>query len=126
MGNSGLQYILSGNVLPLCREDLSERKDFGYPPFKRLIKITFEGTPQDTDRARIFIEKTLGNYEPQIFSAFVSKIRGQYITNTVIKINPSIWPLPTSENKIVNEDLYQNLIKLPPSFSVNVDPEDLL
>jgi primosomal protein N' (replication factor Y) len=124
--NKILQYILSGNVLPLCREDLAERKDFGYPPFKRLIKITFEGTPGDTEKARNFIEKILGNYEPQIFSAFISKVKGQYITNTVIKVNPEFWPLPTSEKHIVNQDLYKNLSQLPPSFSINVDPEDLL
>jgi primosomal protein N' (replication factor Y) len=124
--NKILQYILSGNVLPLCREDLAERKDFGYPPFKRLIKITFEGTAPETEKARSFIEKVLGNYEPQIFSAFVSKIKGQYITNTVIKINPKFWPLPTSDKLVLDENLKLNLSQLPPSFSINVDPEDLL
>lgn len=124
--NKILQNILSGNVLPLCREDLQERKDFGYPPFKRLIKITFEGTPLETEKARNFIETTLGDYEPQIFSAFISRIKGKYITNTVIKLDPTIWPLPTDENRTIDENLYQNLSHLPPSFSVNVDPEDLL
>lgn len=124
--NKILQYILSGNVLPLCREDLAERKDFGYPPFKRLIKITFEGTASETEKARSFIEKILGNYEPQIFSAFVTKIKGQYITNTVIKIDPRIWPLPTDEKLISDPNLVRNLSQLPPSFSINVDPEDLL
>ena len=124
--NKILQYILSGNVLPLCREDLAERKDFGYPPFKRLIKITFEGTALETEKARNFIEKILGNYEPQIFSAFVSKIKGQYITNTVIKVDPRIWPLPTDDKRVLDSNLVRNLIQLPPSFSINVDPEDLL
>jgi primosomal protein N' (replication factor Y) len=124
--NKILQYILSGNVLPLCREDLKERRDFGYPPFKRLIKITFEGSTGDTEKARNFIEKLLEGYEPQIFSAFISKIKGQYITNTVIKVDPNIWPLPTNDKNKINEDLSRNLAQLPPSFSINVDPEDLL
>jgi len=124
--NKILQYILNGNVLPLCREDLKERKDFGYPPFKRLIKITFQGKADETEKARNFIEKNLGDYEPQIFSAFTSKIKGQYITNTVIKIDPQIWPLPTKEEIIINNNLSQNLSQLPPSFLINIDPEDLL
>ena len=124
--NKILKYILSGNVLPLFREDLAERKDFGYPPFKRLIKITFEGTAGDTEKARNLIERTLGDYEPQIFSAFVSKIKGQYITNTVIKVDPKIWPLPTNERLHVDENLFQTLHNLPASFSTNIDPEDLL
>ena len=121
-----MQYILSGNVLPLCREDLREREDFGYPPFKRLIKITFEGSAKETEMARSFIEKKLGDYDPQIFSAFTSKEKGQYITNTVIKINPEIWPLPNSDKKNINQELYKNLSELSLSFSINVDPEDLL
>jgi hypothetical protein len=57
----------------------------------------------------------------------VSRIRGQYITNTVIKVNPSIWPIPNEEHKQSFEpQLAEALLSLPPSFSVNVDPEDLL
>jgi len=124
--NQILRNILSGNVLPLYREDLEERKHFGYPPFQRLIKITFAGSKSETEQARTFIEESLGAFDPQIFSAFVGKVRGQYVTNTVIKINPKLWPLPTSSESIRDTELFQKLSRLPLSFSVNVDPEDLL
>lgn len=124
--NKILQYTLNGNVLPLCREDLEERRNFGYPPFKRLIKICFEGTTMETEQARKFIDKILNEYDPQIFSAFISKIKGKYITNTVIKVDPKIWPLPIDDKNTIDEDLYNKLSQLSPSFSINVDPEDLL
>ena len=121
-----LEHILRGNVLPLYREDLKERKQYGYPPFKRLIKITFTGTTIETEKARSFIDHYLGGYEPQIFSAFIGKIKGQYVTNTVLKIDPTLWPIPVDDKRIVNTHLSENLYRLPPSFSINVDPEDLL
>lgn len=124
--NPILEHILNGNVLPLYREDLKERKQFGYPPFKRLIKITFSGSAPDTEKARSFIDKFLGGYEPQIFSAFVGKVKGQYVTNTVIKIDPTLWPIPIDDKKIMNTHLSENLRRLSPAFSINVDPEDLL
>lgn len=124
--NPILEHILNGNVLPLYREDLKERKQFGYPPFKRLIKISFSGSAGDSEKARLYIDKYLGGYEPQIFSAFVGKVKGQYITNTVIKIEPNLWPIPTGNNKTISTHLEENLRRLPPSFSINVDPEDLL
>lgn len=124
--NKILEHVLSGNVLPLYREDLNERKQFGYPPFKRLIKISFTGSAHDTEKARNFIDKYLGGYDPQIFSAFVGKAKGSYTTNTVIKIEPNLWPIPLSNKKITNEHLSENLRRLPPQFSINVDPEDLL
>ena len=74
----------------------------------------------------IFIDKILGEYEPQIFFAFIGKIKGQYITNTVIKIEPTEWQLPISDRKGTKSMLAENLYRLPPSFSINVDPEDLL
>ncbi len=124
--NPILKYITSGNVLPLYREDLNERRAFGYPPFKRLIKITFSGNARDTEKARNYLEKILAPYDPQIFSAFISKVKGEYITNTVIKVAPALWPIPTSQEKNPSRELYEHLALLPPSFAINVDPEDLL
>lgn len=124
--NQILTYILSGNVLPLYREDLKEREQFGYPPFKRLIKITFTGTASETTKARSYLDHILADYDPQIFSAFTGRIKGSYVTNTVIKVDPKIWPLPTGIEYAINPTLLENLSNLPPSFSVNVDPEDLL
>ncbi len=120
-----LKHILSGNVLPLYREDLVERKRFGYPPFKRLIKITFSGTARDTEKARGFLDQVLNEYDPQIFSAFVGRVRGEYITNTIIKIDPKIWPL-IKEGGEKDIKLSEALSALPPQFAINVDPEDLL
>ncbi len=124
--NQILKYILSGNVLPLYREDLKERKAFGYPPFERLIKITFTGTARETEKARAYLADKLGAYDPQIFSAFIGKIKGNYVTNTVIRVHPAEWPLPTTDRSLPNLALSETLSHLPPSFSINVDPEDLL
>jgi primosomal protein N' (replication factor Y) len=124
--NKILENILKGNILPIYREDLDERKTFNYPPFKRLIKITFEGTAKETEKARNLIEAILPNYEPQIYSAFIGKIKGHFITNTVIKVSPSLWPRVEDEKNKTDEGLRSALLNLPLSFSINVDPEDLL
>lgn len=124
--NQTLAHILSGNVLPLYREDLKEREIFGYPPFKRVIKITFTGTAIETTKARAYLDHALSEYEPQIFSAFRARIKGNYITNTVIKVDLKTWPLPTGAEYAINPNLLETLSNLPPSFSINVDPEDLL
>lgn len=125
--NPVLKHILTGNVLPMYREDLKEREEWGYPPFKRLIKITFRGTAKETEKARLDLEKLFDGYDPQIFSAFVGQVKGQYVTNTVIKVNPKVWPLPIQTNTTdEGRSLLAKLRSLPPSFSVNVDPEDLL
>lgn len=124
--NEILRHILGGNVLPLYREDLKERETYGYPPFKRLIKISFTGTAKDTEKARAYLDHILGGYDPQIFSAFVGKVRGEYVTNTVIKIDPKLWPLLPNERIPQDTHLKEALGRLPPAFSINIDPTDLL
>ncbi len=125
--NLVLKHILTGNVLPLFRDDLKEREAFGYPPFRRLIKITFRGTSRESEKARSYLEEKFEGYDPQIFSAFIDKIRGQYVTNTVLKIDPSIWKFPPKDEVgTETKNLHQKLSSLPPSFSINIDPEDLL
>lgn len=124
--NKTLESISNGNVLFICRNELKERKIFGYPPFKRLIKLSFEGTAKETELLKKFLEKELSEYEPQIFSAFAGKKKGFYITNTVLKINIEKWPLIESSNKKIDDKLLSVLYSLPPSFSINVDPEDLI
>jgi len=121
-----LNNIINGNILTLIRQDLKEREFFNYPPFKKIIKITFIGNKIESEKAKNYLEKILQDYDPQIFSAFIGKIKGEFVTNTIIKIDPNIWPLPTSDKNIINEDLAFKLSSLPFSFSVNIDPEDLL
>ncbi|ETB63809.1 MAG: hypothetical protein O210_OD1C00001G0274 [Parcubacteria bacterium RAAC4_OD1_1] len=124
--NPLLKQILAGNVLPLYRQEIKERKDYNYPPFKRLIKITFQGTKQENEKARSFLNNILGGYDPQIFSAFIGKQKGEYVTNTIIRIEPKLWQIPNTKNNIISIHLRDSLLKLPPSFSINIDPEDLL
>lgn len=124
--NQILKYILNGNVLPLYREDLRERKEFDYPPFKKLIKITFSGTKQETEKAKIYLDKIFKDYDPEIFSAFISKIKGNYITNTIIRVDRDKWPLSATKDKNRDKYLLENLVNLPFSFSINIEPEDLL
>lgn len=124
--NKILENIMSGNILPLYRNELKERKIFNYPPYKKLIKIRFEGNAKETNNARRLIENQLEAYHPQIYSAFISKVKGKLITNTVIKVDPSDWPLIEDSKNKTNENLKKTLFNLPTSFLINVDPEDLL
>ncbi len=124
--NKTLENIVLGNILPIYRNELKERRTFNYPPYKKLIKIRFEGNTKETNEARKRIENELGTYHPQIYSAFISKIKGKLITNTVIKVDPSDWPLVEDSKNKINRDLEKALLSLPPSFLINVDPEDLL
>jgi primosomal protein N' (replication factor Y) len=122
-----LLAVQSENLLSFVREELEDRKKLEYPPFKRFIKITHLGDKEQTARAKKILEEIFAEYHPEIFSGFVARLKGKYITNALIKIDPKKWSLPEiSTSASINENLLTKLLSLPSVFEIFVDPEDLL
>lgn len=113
--------ILKGNLLDFYREELAEREKFNYPPFCRLIKISREGAKSDVLADMEALDKSLAEYEPLIFPAFIPTIKGKYRLHALLKIKLADWNV-----KNINPELLGLLKSLPPSYEIGVDPEDIL
>ncbi len=122
-----LLALKSENLLHFVREELKDRKNLEYPPFKRFIKITYLGDKLESIKAKEILAENLKEYKPEIFGGFVSKNKNQFITNALIKLDPQKWSLPEllSGSKI-DQNLYNLFSSFPPSYEISVDPEDLL
>ena len=119
--------IKSENLLSFVRDELGDRKNLDYPPFKRFIKITHLGDKEQTIKAKKVLEEIFEGYSPEIFSGFVARLKSKYVTNALIKIDPQKWSLPEiSAGSSIDENLFIKLSSLPPNFEIFVDPEDLL
>ncbi len=115
------------NLLPFVREELEDRKNLDYPPYKRFIKITHLGNKEESLEIKKFLTELFIGYKIEIFSAFVSRLKGQYATNALIKLDIKKWSLPgLSADGSIDENLLNKLLSLPFPFEVLVDPEDLL
>jgi primosomal protein N' (replication factor Y) len=122
-----IESVKSGNLLSFVREELADRKKLDYPPFKRFIKITHTGSKEETRVVRKVMEEMFEGYAPEIFSGFVARIKGKYITNALIKLDPKRWSLPEiSAGGSIDKNLLEKLSSLPAVFAIHVDPEDLL
>ncbi len=125
--DSAIMAIRNENLLSFVREELEDRKKLGYPPFKRFIKITHLGDKQQMLSVKKELAENFKEYDPEIFSGFVSKLKNQYATNALIKMDTKKWSLPElSLGSSIEPNLLSKLSSLPPEFSVNIDPEDLL
>jgi primosomal protein N' (replication factor Y) len=114
------------NLVSFVREEIRDRKNLGYPPFKRFIKISYLGNKLETASTRKFLAENFKEYEPEIFSGFVAKLKDKFITNCLIKINPENWSLiELTHNSKIDENLAQKLSSLPFQFSISIDPEDV-
>jgi len=111
------EYGLKGNLSDFCRGTLDERRQFDYPPFKTLIKLTIEGRKDPIAIQMADIRTMVEPYDIDVFPAFTATVRGNSIIHGLIKADPAAWP---------DAELMAKLRSLPPNVKVKVDPESLL
>ncbi|MDZ4667900.1 MAG: primosomal protein N' [bacterium] len=117
-----LQALLQNQYEVLLERELEERKNFGYPPYFRLIKLVLKSKDYKTvEQAALRLKYLLtGKVEGAIIgpeSPYVSKIRNFYIKEILIKINRKSPNLEQSKlhikqamNELNTEKVFRSVI----------------
>ncbi len=134
-------YALKGNLADFYREEIDERKRFGYPPFNTFIKISLEGLKSEV---RVQMEKLKADlsgspasdqgaekvqqYELSIFEAFHPGVGRKYTVHGLLMLPHGSWPASARTSGEVRPDtvLTQKLRALSPQFTIKIDPDTLL
>lgn len=111
------EYALKGNLSDFYRATIDDRKQFLYPPFSTLIKITIEGKKEKISEQMSVITKIFEHRDIDIFPAFTSAPKGNSMIHALLKIPSGGWP---------NQELRRILKNLPISAKIKIDPESLL
>ena len=110
-------HLMKGNLLDFYREEITLREKFNYPPFSALIKVSTATTKQKLVEDVTLLKTLLEAYNPEIYPAFISKVKNSYLINVLMRVKHSSWP---------DSKLLSILYSLPPSFTIRVDPESIL
>ncbi len=110
-------YALRGEIIDFYREEIEERMRFGYPPFRRLIKISQEGKQEVVEKTMAALAQELATWSPLVFPAFAADSKNRYRLQLILKLPPDNWPEPK---------LATILRSLSPNFSVEVEPDSIL
>jgi primosomal protein N' (replication factor Y) (superfamily II helicase) len=121
ISDNALIAIQNKNIFHFIRKELEIRKELSYPPFKTFIKIKYLSKKEDCKKIKDFLENYLREYEPDVFNAFISKIKNQYITNALIRIDNQKWNTKNTDSK-----LFEKLNALPKEFIIQTNPEDII
>ncbi len=114
------ENVVRGNISGFYKEEIGNRKQFQYPPFKLLIKISREGKNKlQIKKEAETVKRILKEWNPIVYPAFISKIKNTYIWNILLKVDPETWPASTQGGP-------SPLPPLPPGWKIDVDPETLL
>lgn len=110
-------YVTNGNLIDFYRDEIADRQDMGYPPFKVLIKISLAGSLPEIRKEMTRLETMLTDWHPLVYPDISKNTKGLPVLNILLRLPASIWPDPK---------LLKILKSLPPSFIINVDPESVL
>jgi primosomal protein N' (replication factor Y) len=125
--NKAIQAIRSMHLASFIREELREREVFGYPPYRRFIKISVTGNKRETSIHKKILSDLFKDYEPHLFGGRNKTQKDEYTTHCLLKLKTSLWSVsqlsPFGE---IDEGLKAKLKGLPKPFNITVDPEDFL
>jgi primosomal protein N' (replication factor Y) len=108
------QHALKGNLIDFYREHIEERKQFNYPPFSTLIKITLTGKKDAIVAEMQELQTLLSPHEIDVFPAFTHTVRGLSVIHGLIRVHR------------LDDTLSQTLARLPQHIVIKIDPESLL
>lgn len=93
----GLEAVKNQDYLNFYRQEISFRRQMGYPPYGLLVRILVQGGEQATSKAaheiHRFLVENLSESEVEIFSpspAPISRIKGRYRWHILLKTNRRI------------------------------------
>ncbi len=110
-------FAEKGNLIDFYKQELQDRETFDYPPFTILIKISLSGEKRNVQESMQNFASSLQEYNVNLYPAFTPFGGGVYTMHALVKIGRARW---------VENNLYEKLRALPPSFSIAVDPENIL
>lgn len=123
-----LQQVSTNSYDVMYKEQLEERWQYHYPPFYRLIKITFRH--KDFNRveegANWFGKSLTGMFKDNVLgptTPAISKIRNYYIRHIIIKI-PQKQHLAATKNNIVRVKNAFQSVKEFRSIRLNIDVDN--
>lgn len=110
-------FLSQGNVSGFYRDELRNREKWDYPPYSVLVKITRKGNREAVTREMREVEKLFSKWQPIVFPAFTETLKGLHVLHALLKIPRENWP---------DAELAKTLRSLPLSYTVTVDPAEIL
>ncbi|MFM2138298.1 MAG: primosomal protein [Bacteroidota bacterium] len=125
-GHPVLRWVQQHDYISLFTGELKKRKEFGYPPFTRLINLTFRHKVRDVAEraATVFAERIRPVYGAHLVGPaepVVGRIRNQYIMELMLKLPRDAARIARCKTDLLDQAA---LLHQEPAFrSVSIVPD---
>ena len=125
-----LREVIDNDFNSFFAREIQERQTFNYPPFYKLIKITLRHKkPQVVnDGMRVyasFLKKKLGSWVIGPAVPYVSRVRGYYILDLMVKMEPHPNKMKFAKESIAEAAIYLSQGQGFSTIRVNVDVDPM-
>lgn len=111
-----IDMVRTGQVVNFYNEELLLRQQLSYPPYQKLIHLTFSGPVNPLKELELDIREQLEEHEWHFYSA-PDSTEERTTRFGLLRVPLSSWP---------NKKLVETLRSLPPSVRIEIDPNRIV
>lgn len=120
-----LRHIKNRNLIQFYKDDVKKRKEYQYPPFYNLIKVTYEASLKEKEEVKEYLRQTYEEYSPILNETRTGQDKVKVVM--IIKIEREKW---SNSSLLIqgkqDQELFKMLKSLPSYWSIQINPEQLL
>lgn len=123
-----INLIKTNNYNTWYRNELTERKNYHYPPYATIIKITWRGKESEKQAVHDYLEDALKGFSPDIFHGISNqKGKREHTVNAIIRPKVEDWSITSLlDGRGTSDAVRLALSKLPEDCIITINPDNLL
>jgi primosomal protein N' len=115
------------SLIKWFEQEITERKQFRYPPSSTLIKIVAHVSQEEVESERSILRNALALWKPDIFTSPSQEKKSKMKVVALLRVaRHEWWPESFSRGSRHDEPLREVLETLIPRYRILINPEDLL
>jgi primosomal protein N' (replication factor Y) len=87
-----IEYAHTGNIKEFVRAEIKERKEYNYPPYSIMIKLSLQGGPIRVQEEVVQIKKFLSDYEIFDYPILTQSNKNKITYGLLIRLPVQAWP----------------------------------
>ena len=87
-----IQYAQNGNIKEFIKAELKERKQYNYPPYSIMIKLSLQGGPQKVQEEVKHIKEFLSEYEVFDYPILTQSTKNKVTYGLLMRLPNEKWP----------------------------------
>lgn len=122
-----LEAYMHGTLHSFFRNELSDRKNFFYPPYSTIFKITAKGKKERIGEVTNILKEVFSGVQFDIWESVIAGGKNEYKVSLLMKIPENSWSIERlAQKKDLDPIIESKLASLPLDVQIEINPGSIL